>query len=282
MTSTADQSLAGMDRVNRKLDRVTQSGTYVYGPAFLAVPLKRRGRPLGVLALQKGDRDEPFAFSATELLQNIANQAALAIEANQLKQSEERVYFETVSALALAVEAKDPYTRGHSQRVSEIAVAIAREMGLPQEDVDVIRDSALLHDIGKIGIPDDVLGKPGPLSEQEYRTVQQHPLTGRRILMPLASLRRLQDPVRHHHERPDGKGYPEGLSREQIDARGAILAVADSLDAMLSDRPYRNAYSLERARREMERCAGTQFDEEVVRALMVLIRKGGLPGRAAG
>lgn len=279
MSSTAeDRDLAGVDKVNRKLDRVAENGTYIYEPAFLAVPLTRRGQRLGVLALQKTDRDDPFDFRATELLQNIANQAALAIEASLLRESEERVYFETISALALAVEAKDRYTRGHSQRVSAMAVAIARELSLSEQDVEIVRDSALLHDIGKIGIPDNVLGKPGPLSETEYDTVRQHPVTGRHILMPLGSLRRLQNPVRHHHERPDGRGYPEGLQGAQIDKKSAILSVADSLDAMLSDRPYRKAYGLEHAIGEIESGAGAQFDREVVSAVLRLIERGWVPG----
>jgi HD-GYP domain-containing protein (c-di-GMP phosphodiesterase class II) len=201
----------------------------------------------------------------------------LAVESSELRESEERIYLETISALALAVEAKDPYTRGHSKRVSELAAAIAIEMGLEEEEIQDVRCSGLLHDIGKLGVADSVLRKATVLSESEYDALKMHPVTGERIVNAVTSLRKLRSGIRHHHERVDGKGYPDQLVGAEIDKKALIISAADAFDAMLSDRPYRKAFSPEKAAEEIRKCSGTQFDSDVAFALLSLLERGELP-----
>ena len=172
----------------------------------------------------------------------------------------------TVEALAAAVDAKDPYTRGHSQRVAGYAEAIARAMGLPTGDVARVRLSGQLHDVGKIGVPDAILTKPGALNDAEFAILKQHPAIGERMLAAAPFLQEILPAVRHHHERWDGRGYPDGLKDRMIPRDAAILAVADSFDAMTSSRTYRPALSLPEARRRLREGSGTQFDATVVAA----------------
>ncbi len=171
-----------------------------------------------------------------------------------------------VTALAYALEAKDRYTSGHSQRVSEISVDVARELGIPIEEAEKIRVAGLVHDIGKIGIRESVLNKAGKLTEEEYRQVKSHPATGERILTPIMDTVEILKIVRHHHEHYDGTSYPDGLAGEEIPLGARILALADSYDAMTSERPYRKSMSEDTAVAEIERCRGTQFDPEVAAA----------------
>ncbi len=172
----------------------------------------------------------------------------------------------TVEALAAAVDAKDPYTRGHSQRVAGYAEAIARALGLSPGDVARVRLSGQLHDVGKIGVPDAILTKPGALDDAEFAILKQHPAIGERMLAAAPFLQEILPAVRHHHERWDGRGYPDGLKDRMIPRDAAILAVADSFDAMTSSRTYRPALALPEARRRLREGSGTQFDATVVAA----------------
>jgi HD-GYP domain-containing protein (c-di-GMP phosphodiesterase class II) len=177
-------------------------------------------------------------------------------------------FFNAITALAYALEAKDSYTSGHSQRVSDISVAIAKGLGLPQASINRIELAGRVHDIGKIGVRELVLNKPGRLTEEELQHVKCHPEAGERILMPIVEDWEILRIVRHHHERYDGAGYPDGLAGDEISLGARILAVADSFDAMTSERPYRQAMSVEEACAEIERSKNTQFDSEVVAAFM--------------
>jgi putative two-component system response regulator len=181
-------------------------------------------------------------------------------------------FFNAVTALAYALEAKDIYTSGHSQRVTEISVAIAKELSLPKESIEKIRLAGLVHDIGKIGVRESVLNKPGSLSEEEYEHVRLHSQTGEHILKPLVEDKEILKAVRHHHERYDGAGYPDGLKGERIPLLARIISVADTFDAMTSERPYRKALTEEAACAEVERCRGTQFDPEAADAFLKVWR----------
>jgi putative two-component system response regulator len=181
-------------------------------------------------------------------------------------------FFNAVTALAYALEAKDVYTSGHSQRVTEISEAIAKHMGLPKETIEKIRLAGLVHDIGKIGVRESVLNKPGSLSEAEFKHVRLHSQTGERILKPIVDDKEILKAVRHHHERYDGWGYPDGLQGERIPLLARIIAVADTFDAMTSERPYRKALTKEEACAEVERCRGTQFDPEAADAFLEVWR----------
>jgi putative nucleotidyltransferase with HDIG domain len=176
-------------------------------------------------------------------------------------------YTGSIRALATALDARDPYTAGHSERVSVLAVAIARALHLAEDDIEIIRLGALLHDIGKIGVPDEVLLKPGALSDAEFDIIKQHPVAGARILRSVPFLEAHIPIVELHHERPDGRGYPHGLRGDEIPMHARIVHVADAYDAITSKRAYRNARPSGDALREIWRFAGTEFDAEIVGAL---------------
>ena len=169
-----------------------------------------------------------------------------------------------VKALAEALEAKDPYTHGHSKRVTEISVILAREMGVSTEEQDRIRLAGLVHDIGKIGVPEEILHKQGKLTDTEFDSIREHPTIGEKILNPIIKDPEILAIVRHHHERFTGGGYPAGISGDGIPLGSRLMAVADAYDAMTSSRPYRNALTPAKAENQLQSGRGSQFDPEVV------------------
>ncbi len=193
----------------------------------------------------------------------------------QRLQADNLQLFDTIKVLALALDARDHYTHGHSQQVTEYAVDIAREMGLSFKEIDIIRDAGVLHDIGKIGIPDAILLKPGRLTEEEYAEIKKHPVIGKKILEPVNCLADKIPLIYHHHERIDGKGYPEGLEGDNIPLGARILAVADAYQAMTSDRPYRKALPSLIAIEELKRYKGRQFDPDIVDAFLRVLKRMG-------
>ena len=186
------------------------------------------------------------------------------------------LFFGTVSALSQAIDAKDGFTRGHADRVSRIAGAVAREMGLPEKAIEQIELAGLLHDIGKIGVEDRVLMKPSRLDADETELMRRHPIYGASILEPSAALRPLVPLVLHHHENYDGSGYPENLKGEEIPLGSRIIIVADAYEAMTSDRIYRKAIGHEKALEQLNKFKGVQFDPNAVRALESTIAKHGI------
>jgi len=187
---------------------------------------------------------------------------------NKLNQELRELHLNTVKAFVEAIEAKDPYTRGHSENVARYALLIGQEIGLSIDEMDELHVAALLHDIGKIGIHEDILNKPAPLNQEEYKQVISHPVTSAQIVGSIPNLAHIATIIRYHHEHFNGKGYVEGLSGESIPLGSRIIAVADAFDAMTSDRPYRNGWSKERAIEELKRSSGTQFDPMLVEALI--------------
>jgi HD-GYP domain-containing protein (c-di-GMP phosphodiesterase class II) len=179
----------------------------------------------------------------------------------------QRGYTEVIVALVRAVEAKDVYTRGHTQRVADYSVRIAQEMRLSPEQLRVVSQAAILHDIGKIAIPDSILNKPGTLTPEEYEVVKQHPARGHAIIKDVRSLQLEVPGVRHHHERLDGTGYPDALRGDEIPLVARVIAVADVYDALTSARPYRPAWTQPQALEFLEQEAGRQFDPQCVAAL---------------
>ena len=174
------------------------------------------------------------------------------------------IMLNTVQSLVHTLEAKDKRTEGHSKRVALLAVLLAKRLGFPDENVEQLRLSGILHDIGKIGVREECLNKKGELSPEEYAEIKEHPLISERILEPIEELRDILPGIRHHHERFDGCGYPQGLMGEDIPQDARILAMADCYDAMTSDRPYRSALTVEKALKEMKNNAGKQFDPQLV------------------
>jgi putative nucleotidyltransferase with HDIG domain len=175
---------------------------------------------------------------------------------------------QSTRALMAAVEAKDPHTRLHSTHVAHYAVAIGRRLGLERRRLGTIRAAALLHDVGKIGVPDAILTKPGPLDTAEYETVKKHPQTGVDILEHFTFLDEAREIILHHHERHDGHGYPHGLGGDEIPLGARLLAAADAIETMFSPRSYKRAYSLQRVQSEIARGAGLQFDPIVADAAL--------------
>jgi putative nucleotidyltransferase with HDIG domain len=176
--------------------------------------------------------------------------------------------------LAAAIDEKDPYTRGHSDRVAKYSIMIAQQLGLPAGELEKIRISALLHDVGKIGVDDRVLKKPGALTTEEFTLMKQHPLKGANIMRPVAQLKEMLPGIELHHEHVNGGGYPHGLQGDEIPLMARIIAVADTLDAMTTNRPYQSAMDLEFAMNSILKLANTKFDAAVVDALERVVRAG--------
>ncbi len=216
-----------------------------FAPPLVCTPLVSRGAIQGALCLAGPHRGHSFNDEALAMVSNLGSQIAVSLENRRLSHDKERIYFETVSALALAVEARDPYSHGHSERVGELAVLLGEAMSLVDGDIQTLRDASRLHDIGKIGITDSILQKPAPLNEDEVQIMRKHPTIGENIVAPLKTFQHLLDPIRHHHEQLNGEGYPDGLEGNEISLTARILTVADIYDALRGDRPYRKAMSEE-------------------------------------
>ena len=183
----------------------------------------------------------------------------------------EKSYMESIEVLRQTVDAKDQYTRGHSDRVSDYSVLIGKYMGLADEDLKTLKIGGLFHDVGKIGVPDHILLKPGKLTDDEYSEIKNHPSIGAHILSTATIFSNLIPIVKHHHERYDGKGYPSKLAGNDIPFLARIAAVADTYDAMTSRRPYRDALPLDVVKAEIEKCSGTQFDPEIAKVFLDLL-----------
>jgi HD-GYP domain-containing protein (c-di-GMP phosphodiesterase class II) len=250
--------------------------------SIVAVPLKARGITIGVVEVLNRVGGGEFTQHDVELLESLAHQSAIAVENARLYQNLQDSFVATVRCLAAAIDAKDPYTAGHSSRVTEYAVLLGQELELSLEKVDEIRLSGLLHDVGKIGIPESILSKPGKLTDEEFEAMKRHPEVGANILYPIEPLRHLIPGIQRHHERFDGRGYPGGLKGEEIPLAGRIIGVADAFDAMTSNRVYRPRLSDEVALAELKKGAGMQFDGKVVDAFFSLYQKGKIHTVPAG
>jgi putative nucleotidyltransferase with HDIG domain len=243
--------------------------------AALSVPLVAKGMVIGVLNVSKAESAEAFSRENLKIVSSFAGQLAMAIENARLYVDLENTFLGTIGALAAAVDAKDPYTYGHSNEVTEHALVIAGEIGMSEAERENLRIAALLHDIGKIGIDSGILNKPGKLTADEYQVIRSHPDIAANILGSLDFLREVVPLVQHHHERWDGGGYPTGLVGASIPKGARIISVADAFNAMTADRPYRKALSREEAVRELLDNAGTQFDPAIVSAFVGWLVKTG-------
>ncbi|HPN16123.1 MAG TPA: HD domain-containing protein [Candidatus Aminicenantes bacterium] len=236
--------------------------------AEVILPIFVKGELDGILFLGEKRSEERYDRNDFSVLATLADEAGIAMENAKLYGSVKRTYFETVQALSLAIEANDEYTRGHSDRVTKIAVKIAKRIRLTRERIDTLKFAGILHDIGKIGVIKEVLHKPTKLSDLEFALIKNHPVVGEEIIKPVAFLDKIRPVIHHHHERFDGSGYPDGLRGKDIPFLSRIITVADAYDAMTSHRPYRSALSHETAVAEITKYAGTQFDPEIVQAFL--------------
>lgn len=242
-----------------------------FAPPLLCAPLLYQDKVLGVLSVSGKAKGKNFVEEELLILNNLASQTAVAVQNELLQQDAEKTYLETISALAIAVEARDTYSRGHLDRVSVYAVKTAEKLGLDSETIKNIKYAAQLHDVGKIGIADHILKKEGPLNDDERSTMHQHAIIGEGIIKPLRSLSNLCEFVRHHHEWIDGSGYPDKLKGDQISLGAKLLSVVDSFDAMTSDRPYRKGLSFDAAKEELKKYKGIRYDSKVVEAFLSVI-----------
>lgn len=220
---------------------------------------------------EKNDRFDQLELLVESCVKSIKQMRTI----REYKSDLERAYMQTIEILRHVVESRDKETKGHSERVAMLAKELAEEIGLSSDDVETIHVAGLFHDVGKIGIPDSILLKNGPLTEEEFQTIQGHPAEGERIIMSYAPFKKLLNIVRGHHERYNGTGYPDGKSGEDICLGARVIAVADSFDAMMSNRTYRKGLGLDTALNELEKGRGTQFDPNIVDAFMKLVEKNG-------
>jgi HD-GYP domain-containing protein (c-di-GMP phosphodiesterase class II) len=240
--------------------------------SLICAPRATHQKILGVIeVLNKQDGSE-FGEQDLEAVVSVANTAAMAIETTRLHQSIVEAYTGTITTLAAAIDAKDPYTRGHSQRVMEYSMLTGGYLSLDREDMETLEYAAVLHDVGKIAIDPKILNKPAALDESEWEVIREHPVIGANILRNVPFLERSSELVLCHHERFNGQGYPNGLQGENIPLGGRIIAVADAFDTMTTDRSYRAAMPVERAVRELNACSGGQFCPEVVKAFVASLR----------
>lgn len=240
---------------------------------MICVPVKVREKTVGVLqAINK----KKGKFNRVELegFKTLADQVAIAIENAGLYKEMKETFLSTAAAFGDAIEAKDAYTAGHTKRVLEYSLVVGRRLALSQEELDELKLAAALHDIGKIGIEDRILGKPGHLDPEEARIMEGHTVIGARIVENIRPLRGIVPGIRHHHEKYDGNGYPDILKGESIPLIARIISVCDTFDAMTSDRPYRKGLASETALQELRRYSGTQFDPQIVEVFIAAFENG--------
>jgi len=241
---------------------------------LICVPVKVKKKVIGVLeAINKRDGAD-FDEEDLSLFASLANQVAIALDNSRLYQEQEEMFFQTAESLADAIEKRDPYTGGHTQRVTLYSLAIARYLPMSPIEKKWLKIAAVLHDIGKIGIEDQILKKPARLSPEEYDVIKHHSDLGAEIIEHIRQLKEIIPGVKFHHEQVDGRGYPNGLKGEDIPFLAKVVSVSDTYDAMTTDRPYRKALTKGAAVQELKRCAGSQFDRKVVAAFMKAYRKG--------
>jgi putative nucleotidyltransferase with HDIG domain len=283
-----DAAFASVDRMIR--DTVLWSAAALLGALLLGVVFARRlSRPIAQLAestraVSEGQYDTRVEVRGTAELADLSENfnrmsESISTAVNNLKRAareNHELFINSIRALAAAIDAKDPYTRGHSERVARYSSLVAKEMGLPSEDVRRVRLSALLHDVGKIGIDDRIIRKPTALTEEEFEIMKSHPVKGAAIMDAIPELHDVIPGMKHHHERWEGGGYPDGLAGEEIPLQARIVSVADTFDAMTTTRPYQQAMDLRFVFQRLRDLAGNRFDPQVVDALIRSYEKGEL------
>lgn len=240
----------------------------------MCTPLKGRNEIIGAIYVDTNITIGKFTEQDLQLLSIIGNQAGIAIQNARLYENIDDLFTGALKTLVATIEAKDSATSGHSARVTAFSMAIARELGIRKDMMRILNISALLHDIGKIAVPEKILIKPAPLNEDESVMMREHSARGAEIIKNIKNVDEVIAAIRHHHERYDGCGIPDGLKGEKIPLVSRIIAVADTFDAMTYDRPYRKSVSTSRAVKEIQRCSGTQFDPDVVNAFITAYGKG--------
>jgi len=277
------ESISGLVARNRSalFIRCFEKETYYYSinkepyfsGSFISMPIIAKDDLLGVVNVINKKSGKQFSEDDLKFLGGVISVASTALKNAQLNKQVQGHYINVIITLAKTLDAKDHYTKSHSENVDKFSVLIAKEMGLSLSEIEEIHRAALLHDIGKIAIPDSILLKPSGLTEVEYEIVKSHPVHAEEIISSIFFLQNTAKIIRHHHERYDGKGYPDGIAGEKIELGSRIIGVADALDAMTSDRPYRDALSLSEAAQQLEKGKGTQFDPNVADVMLKIIKE---------
>lgn len=261
-----DQVVEEIRKFNRDLFIVLLTGHKSMAPPVKTI------RQLDIQGyFEKNDRFDQLELLVESCVKSIRQMRTI----REFKSDLEKAYIQTIEILRHVVESRDKETKGHSERVAALAKELAEEMQLSPEDVEMIHVAGLFHDVGKIGIPDSILLKNGPLTNDEFQTIKGHPAEGERIIVSYAPFKKLLSIVRGHHERYNGTGYPDGKAGEEICLGARVIAVADSFDAMMSNRTYRRGLGFDKTLEELKRGKGTQFDPKIVDAFISLIEKNG-------
>ncbi len=239
--------------------------------SIMAAPLIYKDKVHGIVMVCDKMSHKTFNKDDIVLLSNVTAQLAVAVENHELNLDAEKTYLETITALAVAVEAKDSYSRGHIDRVAGYMERLGKAMKLDEETMKILKSGAILHDVGKIGVRDDVLKKQGALNKEEQKEMEQHVIIGVNIIKPIRHMSTLCDLVRYHQELYDGTGYPDGLKGKEIPLSARMLKICDSYDAMTTDRPYRKGMDKESAKKELRAKSGTDFDPKVLEEFIKII-----------
>ena len=249
-------------------DQTDDNGQFV---SMIGVPFQIKAQVIGAMILEDKTDGTAFTKEDLSLLTTLSNHAVVAIENAWLYKSFKNNYFSTIQSLVNALEASDRFTKGHSERVRFLSLELGRHIGLDFKELEILEQASILHDIGKIGIESFILQKQGKLTPNEYSMIKAHPLIGEEILGPIDNLTEVRQTIIQHHERYDGKGYPYGLRGDELSLKAKILSVVDTFDAMMSDRPYRKALSMQKIKQEVIDHSGTQFDPYIVESFIELL-----------
>jgi HD-GYP domain-containing protein (c-di-GMP phosphodiesterase class II) len=250
---------------------IPQASDSEHAASQIGVPLQIKAQIIGAMIVENRVDGAFFSKDDLSLLTTLSNHAVVAIENAWLYKSVKNNYFSTIQSLVNALEASDKFTKGHSERVRFLSLELGRHIGLDFKELEILEQASILHDIGKIGIESFILQKQGKLTGNEYNMIRTHPLIGEEILAPIENLSEVRKTIIQHHERYDGKGYPYGLRGEELSLKSRILSVVDTFDAMMSDRPYRKAISLQKIKQEVINHSGTQFDPYVVESFIEML-----------
>ncbi|HEY9595151.1 MAG TPA: HD domain-containing phosphohydrolase, partial [Spirochaetia bacterium] len=261
-----DVRAAGLNPTNRILSDFRPS-------SFIICPLIANDRVIGILGADRRGNGKRLTMNDTEFLSIFANNIATAFLRARLDEELKASNVASVRALVKAIEEKDTYTRGHSERVASLAVEVAKVLGYSETEIEYLRFGSILHDVGKIGIPESIVRNPKPLTDAEFKIIKTHTLKGVEILQPIAFIKNHMYLIRSHHERWDGNGYPDGLAGDEIPLGAQIVSVADAYDAMTSSRPYRKGMPPRQAAKEIQKNIGKQFSEKVANAFLEVFEK---------
>ena len=246
--------------------------------AALCVPMKKDNKVIGVLNINGHEKSVgEFTQADLDLATRLAHMSAVALENARMHDEQRTLLLQCITALTNAIDARDPYTRGHSERVTEYSLLIAKRLNFTENEMLDLRNAALLHDIGKLRIRDNILNKSSKLSPEEYEEMQRHPVYGAGIMMPVQSFKKIIPYILHHHEYFNGAGYPDRKQGSEIPLNARIISIADTFDAITSDRPYRKGRSAEEAVNILRKCSGSQFDPDLVNIFVQIYEDGELP-----